>query len=61
MSHGDCEEGDLHDPPDDDEVGGEVMSGLEAFDENCSEDGQDDTDAGKSNSYKIIILKIISG
>ena len=53
MSNCDCEEGDLHDSPDHYKVGGEVMGGLEAFDKNCRDDGQDDTNEGKSNSYKI--------
>ena len=60
MSNCDCEEGDLHDSPDHDKVCVEVMGGLEAFDKNCSEDGQDDTDEGKSNSYKRTKLKSYS-
>ena len=51
MSNSNREEGDLHDPPDHYKVGGEVMGGFEAFDKNCSENGQDDTYEGKSNSY----------
>jgi hypothetical protein len=51
MSNSNREEGNLHDPSDHYEVVGEVMGGFEAFDKNCSENGQDDTYEGKSNSY----------
>jgi hypothetical protein len=51
MSNSNHEEGNMHDPSDHYEVGGEVMGGFEAFGENCSENRQDDTYEGKSNSY----------
>jgi hypothetical protein len=47
LCNSDCKKDDLHDSSDHDEVGGEVMGRLKAFNENCCENCQNNTNQGK--------------